>query len=57
LDKILEITNEIIEPSVEIINPLNGDKICIDIERAGRTCYKSDDREFTPETGRKSVEC
>lgn len=34
---------KIVEPSVEIITELNGDKILKTIERAARTCYKTED--------------
>lgn len=35
---------KIIKPSYEILTPIDGDKILKNIERAGRTCYKSEDR-------------
>jgi thymidylate synthase (FAD) len=35
---------KIIEPSFEILDPIDGDSIIRKIERAGRTCYKSEDR-------------
>jgi thymidylate synthase (FAD) len=34
---------KIVEPSVEIITEINGDKILKTIERAARTCYKTED--------------
>lgn len=44
---------KIIEPEVHILSPLNKD-LLVHIERAGRTCYKSE-REFTHETADKFV--
>lgn len=35
---------KIIEPYFEILDPIDGDSILYKIERAGRTCYKSEDR-------------
>jgi thymidylate synthase (FAD) len=35
---------KIIEPHVEILDPIDGDSILRKIEQAGRTCYKSEDR-------------
>lgn len=35
---------QIIEPSVEIISPVNGKLIINHIERCGRVCYKSEDK-------------
>lgn len=35
---------KVIEPSFEIVDPIDGDAILRKIERAGRTCYKSEDR-------------
>jgi len=43
----------IIEPSVEILSSL-GPELLVNIERAGRTCYKSEQK-FTPETADKFV--
>lgn len=34
---------KIVEPNVEIITEINGDKILKTIERAARTCYKTED--------------
>jgi thymidylate synthase (FAD) len=34
----------VIEPSFEIVDPIDADAILRKIERAGRTCYKSEDR-------------
>ncbi|NIO04146.1 MAG: FAD-dependent thymidylate synthase [Proteobacteria bacterium] len=34
----------IIDPSFEILDPIDGDAILAKLERAGRTCYKSEDR-------------
>jgi len=35
---------KVIEPSFEIVDPIDGDAILRKIERAGRACYKSEDR-------------
>ena len=35
---------KIIQPSVEIITPINGEEILKTIELCGRTCYKSEDK-------------
>ena len=44
---------KIIEPSFEIV-PVNGEEILKNIERAGRTCYKSEDK-ITTDSARKFV--
>lgn len=44
---------KIIEPSFEIM-PVNGEEILKGIERAGRTCYKSEDK-ITADSARKFV--
>ena len=44
---------KIIEPSFEIV-PVNGEEILKNIERAGRTCYKSEDK-ITADSARKFV--
>lgn len=44
---------KIIEPSFEIV-PINGEEILKNIERAGRTCYKSEDK-ITADSARKFV--
>lgn len=41
----------IIKPEVEIIDDINGDEILKKIERAGRVCYKSEDK-ITKESAR-----
>lgn len=46
---------KIIEPSVEIMTPIDGEEILKQIERAGRTCYKSEDK-ITADSARKFVE-
>lgn len=46
---------KIIEPSVEIMTPINGEEMLKQIERAGRTCYKSEDK-ITTDSARKFVE-
>ena len=33
---------KIIEPSVEILTPINGEEILKHIEKCGRVCYKSE---------------
>ena len=43
----------VIEPSFEIM-PVNGEEILKNIERAGRTCYKSEDK-ITADSARKFV--
>jgi len=45
---------KVIDPYFEIIDDLNGEEILKRIERAGRTCYKSEDR-MTPDSSRKFV--
>lgn len=35
---------KIVEPHFEILDPIDGDLILRKIERAGRTCYRSEDR-------------
>lgn len=45
---------KVIDPYFEIIDDLNGDEILKRIERAGRTCYKSEDR-MTTDSSRKFV--
>jgi len=35
---------KIIQPSFEILSRINGEEILKNIERAGRTCYKSEDK-------------
>ncbi len=35
---------KIIKPSVEILDPIDGDKVLEKLERIGRVCYKSEDR-------------
>ena len=44
---------KIVEPSFEIV-PVNGEEILKNIERAGRTCYKSEDK-ITADSARKFV--
>lgn len=44
---------KIIEPSFEIL-PVNGEEILKNIEKAGRTCYKSEDK-ITADSARKFV--
>lgn len=44
---------KIIEPSFEIV-PVNGEEILKNIERAGRTCYKSEDK-ITADSAHKFV--
>ena len=34
----------IIEPSYEILTPINGDEVLKAIEKVARTCYKSEDK-------------
>lgn len=45
----------IIEPGHEILTPVNHDQIIAAIERAARTCYKSEGS-ITPESGAKMVQ-
>lgn len=35
---------KVIDPSVELIMPMNGMEMLKAIEAAGRTCYKSEDK-------------
>lgn len=44
----------IIKPSFEIVSVVNGDKILMNIESAGRTCYRSEDA-ITPHSARLFV--
>lgn len=46
---------KIIEPSVEIITPIDGEEIIKHIEKVGRVCYKSEDK-ISKESGRNFVE-
>lgn len=46
---------KIIEPSVEIITPVDGEEILRHIERVGRVCYKSEDK-ITNKSARKFIE-
>lgn len=45
---------KIVEPSIEVLTPINHDEIIMAIERAARTCYKSESK-ITPESGVKMV--
>lgn len=45
---------KIIKPYFEIETPLDGDHILAHLERAGRTCYKSEDH-ITPESAKKFI--
>jgi len=45
---------KIIEPSFEILTEINGDKILKNLERAGRTCYKSESN-ITDESAKKFI--
>lgn len=46
---------KIIEPSVEILTPLDGDKILKHIESCGRTCYQSYDKATEDSTSAKNM--
>lgn len=46
---------KIVEPSVEIITPIDGEEIIKHIEKVGRVCYKSEDK-ISKESGKKFVE-
>lgn len=46
---------KIIEPSVEILTPINGDEILKHIELCGRVCYKSEDL-ITDDSSKKFVQ-
>lgn len=35
---------KLIDPSIEIITPLNGEEILKHVEKAIRNCYRSDDK-------------
>ena len=41
----------VIKPQVEILDEINGDEILRKIERAGRVCYKSEER-ITPDSAK-----
>ena len=45
---------KIIEPSVEILTPINGEEILKHIEKCGRVCYKSEDN-ITDDSAAKFV--
>ena len=45
---------KIIEPSVEIVTPINGEEILKHIEKCGRVCYKSEDN-ITDDSAAKFV--
>lgn len=45
---------KIIQPSVEILTPIDGDYILKFLERCGRTCYKSEDR-ITEDSAKKFI--
>lgn len=46
----------LVRPSIEILDCIDGDKVLMSIERAGRTCYKSDGRTpVCPEGARRFV--
>lgn len=45
---------KIIQPSVEILTPINGEEILKIIEFCGRTCYKSEDK-ITADSAQKFV--
>lgn len=47
---------KVISPSQEILNIHDGELILKQIETAGRTCYKSEDR-ITPDSAKGFVEC
>lgn len=44
----------LVKPSFEILTDIDGNKILKNIERAGRTCYKSEDK-ITDESAKKFV--
>ena len=44
----------VIEPSVEIFTPLNGNEILKHLERCARNCYKSEDK-ITDESAPKMI--
>ncbi len=45
---------KLIKPSYEILTKINGEEILKNIERAGRTCYKSEDR-ITEDSAKKFI--
>ena len=45
---------KIIQPSIEILTPIDGDYILKFLERCGRTCYKSEDK-ITEDSAEKFV--
>jgi thymidylate synthase (FAD) len=47
-------TMKIIQPSIEILTPIDGDYILKFLERCGRTCYKSEDK-ITEDSAEKFV--
>lgn len=46
---------KVIEPSIEILTPLDGEVILKQLELIGRTCYKSEDR-ITKDSARKFIQ-
>jgi thymidylate synthase (FAD) len=45
----------VIKPQVEILDEINGDEILRKIERAGRVCYKSEER-ITPDSAKAFIQ-
>lgn len=45
---------KVIEPSFEFMEPVNGEQMLMNLERYGRTCYKSE-KEITPQTAKDFV--
>ena len=45
----------VIKPQVEILDDINGDEILRKIERAGRVCYKSEER-ITPDSAKAFIQ-
>lgn len=46
---------KVIAPMVEILDDIDGEKLLSKIERAGRVCYKSEDK-ITPESSKKFIQ-
>ena len=44
----------VIEPQVEILDEINGEEMLRKIERAGRVCYKSEER-ITPDSAKAFI--
>lgn len=46
---------KIVEPGIEVLTDIDGDKILKQIERAARTCYRSEDRITTDSSSARKI--